>query len=133
MNDIFNFIDKLNVSADTHAEALSKTIESQMVTLKWKAARCAKNCFIQQQSLQAALKCEQECKSSVESVIHFTQKHSAVVMSDFESCLDRLEGVAEGRQELVNIDQGISTCYKELVVSMRQFEKKVLEEFNYYQ
>mmetsp|Transcript_29926 Transcript_29926/g.53131 ORF Transcript_29926/g.53131 Transcript_29926/m.53131 type:complete len:134 (-) Transcript_29926:2038-2439(-) len=133
MNDIFDFIDKLSIKADSRATALAKVIESQLITLKWKVSKCSQNCFLQQTTLQAALRCENECRSSVEKVSHFIQGRSETAMTEFNTCLKRLEGVMEGNDEFTSLHQGVSGCYRGLLEAMGEMEKSILEEFSYYE
>lgn len=132
MNDILEFIDQLNVKADKHSADLATVIESNMVMLKWKVARCAKNCFEEHTTLQTALKCEHECKASVGSVTEFIKATSDSAMKDFDVCIRRFEDVVEGRDEPANLHQGVAMCYRSLHNSLVEMEKSVLEEFSYY-
>lgn len=134
MNSIFSTFESLNTKLDEQSKDLVKSLERELIQLKFKSARCARNCFVKNLPVSSSLNCEKECKQSIDHMKTFITNNFSSLSRDFEKCLMSIQRSLDGEEEQIkDIESGVRGCYEQLEGELPNRHSKILEEFSYYQ
>ncbi|CAG9325235.1 unnamed protein product [Blepharisma stoltei] len=130
-----NYVETLNQKVEADCSDLFLVLQSEFIQLKFKAARCARKCFIEK-LMPESFRCEKGCMEGISNVKQLIEKKQKEAQDNFHRCVERTGRMSEGLDEgedIMDIETGVTNCYEKFRVNIKRMKGEMITEFSYYQ
>lgn len=128
-----DYVDKLNDKVQLESENVFGVLQSELIQLKFKSARCARKCF-QEKLMPESFKCEKECMQGIGKVKNKMKSMQCQIDINFKQCVERAGASVEGlTEEIMDMESGVTNCYEKFRRDLIQFKRSMISEFSFYE
>lgn len=123
---------QLSQHLTSQSSSIFQVLEAEFINLKYKAARCGKNCFVGK-GFSEALACEKKCMNSIRNVLEVMKAQQKMIDLKLNACIEEIKiGNEGGNSKIAEAFEGPVYCYKIYSNDLENLKGEMLREFSYY-